>query len=106
MTAARIILAPGAAVIEMLCRRIHHEAKAKLEAHHFDAVGLIQTNIPNLYYYADIGQKAGNVLPIEINGNCPQHFSTLAFFGDTAAVSAAMQAVKNIEINNERSKNC
>lgn len=105
MSTALIIYAPGATVIEMLYRKIPHDARAKLEAHHFDAVGLIQTNIPSLYYYADIGQKAGNVLPLEINGNCPQHFSTLAFFGDTAAVDAAMQAVKKLESILERSNN-
>jgi len=97
MSLSRIICAPGADVIEMLYRRIPQQAKSKLDAHQFDAVGLIQTNLPNLYYYADIGQKAGNVFSVEISGNCPQHISTLAFFGNIAAVKAAMQAVEKLE---------
>jgi microcompartment protein CcmL/EutN len=78
----------------MLLRRMVPAARKEVEGRCFDAVGLVQTDLPSLFYLADVGQKAGNVLAVEITGNCPQHVSTIAFFGDTAAVGAALAAVR------------
>lgn len=97
MQNARIIYAPGENVIAMLRRRMSPDARKLLEQSRFDAVGLVQTSLPNLFYYADIGQKAGHVTAVEILGNCPQHMGTLAFLGNTAAVNAAMQAVEKAQ---------
>ena len=89
-----IIRAPRPGTMSLLFRRMAPTNNKEIENKRFDAVGLIQTDLPNLFYLADIGQKAGAVLAYEITGSCPQHINTVAFFGDTAAVSAAMAAVK------------
>ncbi len=91
----RIIRAPRPGTMSMLFRRMTRESRKEVENRKFDAIGLIQTDLPNLFYLADIGQKAGAVQAFEITGNCPQHINTVAFFGDTAAVNAAIAAVRN-----------
>jgi BMC domain. len=93
MVITRVIRAPRPATIALLVRRVAKEARAQVTDRHFDAVGLIQTDLPNLFYYADVGQKAGNVVAVEILGNCPQHVSTVAFFGSNEAVDATMEAI-------------
>jgi hypothetical protein len=100
MFITRIIQAPRPGTIEMLVRRTAPAVGKKLDGKMFDAVGLVQTEVPNLFYLADVGQKAGDVFATEIIGNCPQHTNTVAFFGDTAAVSAAIQAVKTVYDDN------
>ncbi len=90
---ARTIRAPRPGTLAMLTRRMANEAKEQLKDRRFDAVGLVQTNLPCLFYYADIAQKAGNVIAVEITGSCPQHVSTIAFFGSNEAVDAAMKEI-------------
>jgi microcompartment protein CcmL/EutN len=68
-------------------------ARAKLDGLFIDAIGLIQANVSNILYFADIAQKAAAVFPVELNGSCPQHIITLALLGDIAAVDAAMDAI-------------
>ncbi|HWR38371.1 MAG TPA: BMC domain-containing protein [Patescibacteria group bacterium] len=97
MLNSRIIRAPRPAVIAMLMRRMPGELRRQVEEANFDAVGLIQTSLPNLFYYTDMAQKAGNVIVAEIHGNCPQHVSTVAFFGSNEAVNAAMTAIMAAE---------
>jgi hypothetical protein len=92
---SRIINAPRRDVVRMLERRMPKEAREELQKRSFTAVGLVQTSIPNLYYYADIAQKASNVFVTELTGNCPQNITSLALFGETSAVKAALSAVEN-----------
>lgn len=80
--------------MEMLLRRVPLSCKSVLEQRRTDAVGLIQTNIVNLLYLGDLAQKAADVYPVELNGSCPQHITTLALLGEVAAVDAAMAAVR------------
>lgn len=94
MLITRLIRAPRPGTVEMLLRRVVPSARKAIEGQRFDAVGLVQTDLASLFYFADMGQKAGNVTAVEITGNCPQHISTIAFFGDTAAVTAALAAVQ------------
>ena len=91
----RIINAPRPQVIHMLERRMSQNMRTELAEFSFNAVGLVQTSVADIFYFADIAQKASNVFPVELFGTCPQHITTLAFFGDISAVRAAMQAVKN-----------
>lgn len=92
---ARIINAPRPEVMHMLERRMPPDARSRLQERPFDAVGLVQTSLPDLYYYADLAQKASNVFTVELFGSCPQHITTLAFFGETSAVHTALQAIRN-----------
>jgi hypothetical protein len=91
---SRIINAPRPDVLRMLERRMPREAREELKAHSFNAVGLVQASIPNLFHFADIAQKASNVFVTELTGNCPQHITTLAVFGETSAVRTALTAVE------------
>jgi len=98
----RIISAPRPETMALLLRRMVQEARKQVEDNHFDAIGLIQTDIPSLFYYTDIGQKAGNIIAVEIPGNCPQHVSTMAFFGSNEAVNAAIAAINATDTQKNR----
>ena len=91
----RIINAVGTDVRAMLERRVPADVRNKLQDRNYDAVGLVQASIVSLFHYADIAGKASSVLVTEITGACPQHIATLAFFGSTAEVSVAMQAIES-----------
>lgn len=93
MAEARIIYNPGKLVMNMFYRKMNQEARKELAERKYDAVGLFQTTVAGVLYYADRVAKTSNVYPVEINGNCPQHIITLAFFGETAAVETAMKMV-------------
>lgn len=103
MIITRIIRAPRPDTLKLLMRRMAPEARKQLEGLQFDAVGLVQTDLPSLFFYADTGQKAGNVIAVEILGNCPQHISTIGFLGSNEAVNASIAAVTAAE--NERKLN-
>lgn len=91
MAEARIIYNPGKLVMKMFYRKMNQESRKELEERKFDAVGLFQTSVSGVLYYADRAAKTSNVYPVEINGSCPQHITTLAFFGETSAVETAMK---------------
>jgi len=92
-----IIHAPRPSTVALLLRRTTSEGRKPIEDTSFTAIGLLQTDLPSLFYYADIGQKAGNVIATEIIGNCPQHVNTMAFFGSNEAVNATMSAINAAE---------
>ena len=77
----------------MLERRMPADVRGRLQERPFDAVGLVQASVPDLYYFADLAQKAASVFTVELFGSCPQHITTLAVFGETSAVRVAMQAI-------------
>lgn len=90
----RVINAPRPEVVRMLERRMPAEARTRLGERPVEAVGLVQTSVVDLFFYADLAQKASNVFATELSGSCPQHITTLAVFGETSAVQAAMQAIE------------
>lgn len=93
MTEGRIIYNPGKLVMQMFYRKMNKDSREELENRKYDAVGLVQTTVAGILYYADRVAKTSNVFPVEINGSCPQHITTLAFFGETSAVETAMKMV-------------
>lgn len=95
MMEQRIIYNPGKACLEMFYRKMTKAARDELATHYFNAIGLIQTTVAGVLYYADLASKSSKVFPVEIVGNCPQHITTLALFGDTSAVEMAMRAVEH-----------
>lgn len=97
MMEQRIIYNPGKACLEMFYRKMSKAAKDELQekTKFFNAIGLVQTTVTGVLYYADVASKASNVFPVEIVGSCPQHITTLALFGDTSAVETAMRAIAN-----------
>jgi hypothetical protein len=60
----------------------------------FDTIGLVQGKLTEMLMAADIAEKASSVNVLEIKGVCPQHFTMIAIFGDTAAVLEATDRIK------------
>ena len=90
----RIINAPLPEVLHMLERRMPPDMRSRIRDRSFDAIAHIQTSVPDLFFYADLAQKASSVFTVELFGSCPQHISTLAVFGGTSAVTAGVQAIE------------
>lgn len=99
MAEGRIIYNPGEAVIKMFKRKMSPESREMLDEKKFNAIGVFQTSVASVLFYADRVVKVSNVLPVEISGSCPQHITTLAFFGETTAVETAMKAIVADEKN-------
>lgn len=95
MNERRIIYNPGKACLEMFYRKMTKTTKDELANHPFNAIGLVQTTVAGVLFYADLASKSSKVFPVEIAGSCPQHITTLALFGDTSAVEMAMRAIEN-----------
>lgn len=91
----RIINGPNARVRDMVLRRLPHDVKEELGDRYFNSIALINASVPNVFYFADVASKSGDVFVAEIRGSCPQHITTLALFGDIAAVATAVKAIEN-----------
>jgi ethanolamine utilization microcompartment shell protein EutS len=88
----QIIKKPSSSVIRMLESRSYVKDLFKQKA--FDTIGLVQGKLSEMFVAADIAEKASGVEVLEIKGICPQHFSMIAIFGDTAAVEEALDRIK------------
>ena len=86
-----IIKSPSGGVVEMLQRRSC--AENFFENKNWDTVGLVQGKLSEMMVAADIAEKTANVRVEEIRGICPQHFTMIAVFGDTASVSEALNSI-------------
>ncbi len=91
---ARIINAPQPDVLQMLQRRMPPHGRAWMREHRVDAVGLMQVSVTDLFFFADVAQKAADVFIVEVFGTCPQHVTTLAVMGETSAVRMAMETIQ------------
>ena len=90
-----IIQAPSKAFMGMLINNINSAARDDVQLGKWSAVGLIQANLIELYYAADLAEKASDVKTALVSGNCPQHVQMLAIFGNPAAVKAAIDKIRN-----------
>ena len=90
----QIIKSPSDGVVDMLQRR--SISKSFFENRLWDTVGLVQGKLSEMLVAADIAEKAANVRVEEIRGVCPQHFTMIAVFGDTASVNEALNSISNI----------
>lgn len=90
---SRLINAPHADVLHMLQRRMPLDGRTWLETHRVGAVAIVQVPVPEIFALADVALKAADVFATELHGNCPQHVSSLAIFGETSAVRAAVDAI-------------
>lgn len=91
----RIIKSPSKGTLEILSRRKGSGAAEKLER--VDAIGLVQGRLNDMVCAADIAEKSVGVVVEDIRGSCPQNMIMLAIFGDTAAVQAALDAIRQHE---------
>ena len=96
-----IINRPTPMVVEMITRKLPPEVRKKVSEIKFNSIGLVNAAVPLVFYYADLAVKAADVFVSEINGTCPQHITTLAVFGDIAAVKTAMDAIETKNTKNK-----
>lgn len=89
----RIIKSPSEGTMDIMRRRING---VNVDQADVGAVGLVQGKMIEMFCAMDIAEKAVGVTVADIKGNCPQHMLMIAIFGDTAAVEAAMQAIKSM----------
>lgn len=87
----QIIKSPSKGTLKMLKRRSFQNDFLKDNI--CDAVGLVQGKLSEMFVASDIAEKAADVLVEEIMGVCPQHFTLIAIFGDTASVTVALAAI-------------
>ncbi|MCP1439546.1 ethanolamine utilization microcompartment shell protein EutS [Erwinia persicina] len=90
----RIINAPTPETLAMLRRRMPSEFRTRLDLLRVDAVALLMLPVPDLYFCADLASKGADVMVSEIFGSCPQHITSLAIFGEVAAVAEAMRLIE------------
>ncbi|MEA4903003.1 BMC domain-containing protein [Desulfitobacterium sp.] len=88
----RIIKSPSKGTIDILFRRKGSAPSVSIE--NYDAVGLVQGQLIDMVFAADIAEKAAGVVVEDIKGHCPQHLIMIAIFGDTAAVEAAIREIQ------------
>lgn len=55
--------------------------REELKSRKFDAVGLLQTTVAGVLYYADRAFKTSNVFPVEINGSYYSISLRISFLG-------------------------
>lgn len=91
----RIINAADAGNARHAEKAVPSESRNRLESIRIDAIGLIMLPVPDLYFYADLASKSAHVAVSEIFGSCPQHITTLALFGEIAAVNEAMRIIED-----------
>ena len=98
----KIIYNPAKETVDMLKLKMNHRQRERLGevpgTLECGAIAIFQANLPNLYYYADLGVKTGGVMAEELMGNlCPQATGSMAFYGEISAVETAMKAVLRAE---------
>ncbi len=91
----RIINAPRPDVLRMLERHLSANGRERMKEVTPGAIALLQANVADLFYFADLAEKAAAVAAVEVFGTCPQHFTTLALCGETSAVRMAVAAIQN-----------
>jgi len=89
----RIIKSPSEGTLNIIMQRIGAGVEKKLNC--IDAVGLVQGKMIDMFYVADLAEKAVGVTVADVRGSCPQNMILIALFGDTASVESAMQEIKN-----------
>ncbi|MEW6263998.1 MAG: BMC domain-containing protein [Thermodesulfobacteriota bacterium] len=90
----QLITHPGPGVIEMLLARMGGASRKIVEVLDFSAVGLVQGRLADMYYAADVAEKAADVRVVDLKGLCPQHMTMIGVFGDIAAVKAGLEAIR------------
>ncbi len=92
MAKYRFIKTPTRNTIEIIKRRLVSRDRA--DELDWTAVGLVQCSVADIIYASDVAEKTSDIIALELSGTCPQHITTLALFGETAAVDAALESVK------------
>ena len=90
-----VIQRPSEGTLQILRRKAFDPTlRERLENANVESAGICQGSVMEILVASDIAEKAAGVTVGEINGSCPQHITCLVMLGDTGAVRAAMEAVK------------
>ena len=93
----RLIRAPTENFLDMLLGNVRPAERKRFEGTHWGAVGLVQALLVELYWAADVAEKASNVQTALVMGNCPQHIQMLAVVGQQDAVQAALDKIRKAQ---------
>jgi len=94
MLRTQIIRSPTNNTVKLLSKRIDTEMRKNITDKSWGAVGLVQTQIVDLFAIADIADKSANVIVTEIKGLCPQHIAMI-----TSSVEMALEAIKDLDVS-------
>lgn len=89
-----LIKAPTTSFLEMILNNIRASERKRVDGSQWGAVGLVQAKLIDLYWAADIAEKASTVRTALVMGNCPQHIQMLAIFGKQMAVQTALDKIQ------------
>jgi hypothetical protein len=89
-----LIRSPSIRFLEMLFNNLRLPDRERLKGKQWGAVGLIQSRLIDLYWAADVAEKASNVETALVLGNCPQHIQMLAILGKQAAVKTSLDKIR------------
>lgn len=89
-----LIKAPTHAFLEMLLNNVRPADRKRIEKFKWGAVGLVQTQLIDLYRASDVAEKASSVETALVLGNCPQHVQMLAILGQQEAVRTALNKIR------------
>lgn len=90
-----IIQGPSKTFLKMLMNSISAAHRDPLQSRQWGAVGLVQATLIELYFSADLAEKASDVQTVLVSGNCPQHIQMLAVLGNQAAVKTAIDKIQS-----------
>ncbi len=90
-----IVQGPSKTFLKMLMNSISPMYRDSIQSMQYGAVGLVQSTLIDIYFSADLAEKASDVKTVLVSGNCPQHVQMLAVLGNQAAVNAAMDKIRN-----------
>lgn len=90
----KLIKAPTKSFLEMMLSNIRTSDRKRVKDSQWGAVGLVQAKLIDLYWAADIAEKASIVRTVLVMGNCPQHIQMLAIFGKQMAVMTALDKIQ------------
>ena len=90
-----LVRSPSESFLQMLLNNIRPGERKRIEGTRWGAVGLVQARLIDLYWAADVAEKASTVVTALVMGNCPQHIQMLAIFGQQAGVRTALDKIKD-----------
>jgi hypothetical protein len=90
----KVITGPGSEFMNLMKGRIAATDRPGIEDKRFGAAGLVHGSLLDLYWAADIVEKACSCRLALVQGSCPQHVQLLAFFGKQSEVEAGAGALR------------
>lgn len=91
-----LIERPSSGTLNILRRKTMDERLQEIiDSGNAEALGICQGTVLEILVASDVAEKTAGVVATEVNGTCPNHMTCLAVTGDTSAVKAAMDGIRN-----------